>query len=127
MRPRVASDLRAIFNAPDRAEADRLLQLTVKKYEKTAPKLAAWMSENVPESLTVFAFPEAHRRRLRTSNMLERTNKEIKRRTKVAGLFPNEASLLRLVSAVLMEISEEWETEKLYLRMENSGTVIQQE
>jgi transposase-like protein len=127
MRPRVASDLRAIFNAPDRAEADRLMQLTVKKYEKTAPKLAAWMSENVPESLTVFAFPEAHRRRLRTSNMLERTNKEIKRRTKVAGLFPNEASLLRLVSAVLMEISEEWETEKLYLRMENSGTVIQQE
>jgi transposase-like protein len=127
MRPRAASDLRAIFNAPDRAEADRLLQLTAKKYEKTAPKLAAWMSENVPESLTVFAFPEAHRRRLRTSNMLERTNKEIKRRTRVATLFPNETSLLRLVSAVLMEISEEWETEKLYLRMENSGTVTQQE
>lgn len=127
MRPRVASDVRAILNAPDRTEADRLLQLTVKKYEKTAPKLAAWMSENVPESLTVFAFPEPHRRRLRTSNMLERTNKEIKRRTRVATLFPNEASLLRLVSAVLMEISEEWETEKLYLRMENSGAVTQQE
>ncbi len=107
------------------AEADRLLQLTVKKNEKTAPKLVAWMSENVPEGLTVFAFPEAHRRCLRTSNMLERTNKEIKRRTRVATLFPNEASLLRLVNAVLMEISEEWETEKLYLRMENGGTVTQ--
>ena len=127
MRSKVASDLRAIFNSPDRAEAERHLQIAVKKYEKTAPKLAAWMSENVPDGLTIFAFPEAHRRRLRTSNMLERINKEIKRRTRVATLFPNEAALLRLVSAVLMEISEEWETEKLYLRMENSGLVKQQE
>jgi putative transposase len=108
MRPKVASDLRAIFNSPDRTEAERHLQIAVKKYDKTAPKLAAWMSENVPEGLTIFALPEAHRRRLRTSNMLERTNKEIKRRTRVATLFPNEASLLRLVSAVLMEISEEY-------------------
>jgi transposase-like protein len=127
MRPKVASDLRAIFNSPDRAEAERHLQIATKKYEKSAPKLAAWISQNVPEGLTIFAFPEIHRRRLRTSNMLERINKEIKRRTRVATLFPNEASLLRLVSAVLMEISEEWETEKLYLRMENSGLVTQQE
>jgi transposase-like protein len=127
MRTQVASNLRAIFNAPDRTEAERHLQIAVKKYEKSAPKLAAWMSENVPESLTIFSFPEAHRRRLRTSNMLERINKEIKRRTRVATLFPNEASLLRLVSAVLMETSEEWETDKIYLRMENSGLITQQE
>ena len=126
MRPKVASDLRAIFNSPDRAEAERHLQIASKKYEKSAPKLAAWMSQNVPEGLTIFAFPEAHRRRLRTSNMLERINKEIKRRTRVATLFPNEASLLRLVSAVLMEISEEWETEKLDLRMENSSLLMQE-
>jgi putative transposase len=127
MRTQVASDLRAIFNSPDRTEAERHLQIAVKKYDKTAPKLAAWMSENVPESFAIFEFPEAHRRRLRTSNMLERINKEIKRRTRVATLFPNEASLLRLISAVLMEISEEWETEKIYLRMENSGLITQQE
>ena len=84
MRTQVASDLRAIFNSPDRTEAERHLQIGVKKYEKTAPKLAAWMSENVPEGLAIFAFPEVHRRRLRTSNMLERINKEIKRRTRVA-------------------------------------------
>lgn len=126
MRVQVASDLRVIFNSPDRTEANRHLQIAVKKYEKSAPKLAAWMSENVPEGLTIFAFPEAHRRRLRTSNMLERINKEIKRRTRVATLFPNEAALLRLVSAVLMEISEEWETEKIYLRMENSGLIKQE-
>ena len=81
----------------------------------------------MPDGLAVFALPAAHRRRLRTSNLLERLNKEIKRRTRVATLFPNEAALLRLVSAVLMEISEEWETEKLYLRMENNGLLTQEE
>jgi putative transposase len=127
MRSEVASDLRAIFDAPDRSEADRQLEIAVRKYEKTAPKLAAWLAGNVPDSLTVFAFPPAHRRRLRTSNLLERLNKEIKRRTRVATLFPNEAALLRLVSAVLMEISEEWETDKIYLRMENSGPITREE
>jgi transposase-like protein len=127
MRSEVAADLRAVFDAPDRPEADRQLGIAVRKYEKTAPKLATWLAANVPDSLTVFAFPPAHRRRLRTSNLLERLNKEIKRRTRVATLFPNEASLLRLVSAVLMEISEEWETDKIYLRMENSGSITREE
>lgn len=121
MRAEVAADVRSVLDAPDRAEADRRLQLTVKKYEKTAPKLVAWLQDSVPEALTVFGIPAAHRRRLRTVNLLERLNKEVKRRTRVATLFPNEAALLRLVSAVLMEISEEWETEKIYLRMDNSG------
>jgi transposase-like protein len=107
-----------VWNAPDRPAAERLLAEMVQKYQKTAPKLAAWLEENVPEGLTVFALPPAHRRRLRTTNLLERLNKEIKRRTRVATLFPNEASLLRLVSAVLIEISEDWETGKLYLNMQ---------
>jgi putative transposase len=122
LRAEVARELRAIFDAPDRAEADRRLELAVKKYEKTAPKLSAWLEANVPESLTVFQFPATHRRRLRTSNLLERTNQELKRRTRVATLFPNEAALLRLVSAVLMETSEEWETENIYLNMKNSNS-----
>jgi putative transposase len=122
MRAEVAADLRAIFDAPDRTEAERRLELAIRKYAKSAPKLSAWMGDNVPEALTVFAFSAAQRRRLRTSNMLERLSKEIKRRTRVATLFPGEASLLRLVSAVLMEVSEEWETEKLYLRVEDSSS-----
>ena len=126
MRSDLAADLRAVFDAPDRAEADRRLDMAVGKYAKSAPKLAAWLSANVPDGLTVFTLPAAHRRRLRTSNLLERLNKEIKRRTRVATLFPNEAALLRLVSAVLMEISEEWETEKIYLRMGNSDLVTQE-
>ena len=83
------------------------------------PKLATWMEENLPEGFTVFDLPAAHRRRLRTSNPLERVNMELKRRTRVAGIFPNEASLLRLVSARLMEISEDWETGKIYLNMKS--------
>jgi putative transposase len=120
MRGEVAADLRAVFNAPDQAEAQRQLALAVEKYRQRAPRLADWMEANVPEGLTVFALPAAHRRKLRTTNMLERLNKEIKRRTRVATLFPNEASLLRLASAVLAETSEEWETGKTYLKLEIS-------
>jgi putative transposase len=70
------------------------------------------MEDNLREGLTVFALPPAHRRKLRTTNLLERLNKELKRRTRVATRFPNESSLLPLVSAVLIEQSEEWETGK---------------
>jgi putative transposase len=118
MRSEVAADLRTVFNASDRPTAERLLWGLVEKYQSAAPKLADWLEQNVPEGLTVFALPADHRRKLRTTNSLERLNKEIKRRTRVATLFPNEASLLRLVSAVLIETSEDWETGKVYLSME---------
>jgi transposase-like protein len=90
----------------------------VKKHRAKAPKLAEWLEQNVPEGLAVFALPPSHRPRPRTINMLERLNKALKRRTRVAGLFPNEASALRLVRAVAMEISEEWDTNRKYLMME---------
>ena len=115
MKTQVAVDIRAIFNAPDAQAAQTLLKATVARYEKTAPKLATWMETNLPEGLTAFVLPTAHQRLMRTSNSLERVNKEVKRRTRVATLFPNEASCLRLVSAVLMEISEDWTTGKTYL------------
>jgi putative transposase len=108
----------AVFDVPDRGEAHRQWELAVKKYRANAPKLADWLEANVPQGLTVFALAGSHRRRLRTSNMLERLNEKIKRRTRVAGLFPNDASVLRLVSAVLMEIREDWETNRKYLTME---------
>jgi transposase-like protein len=71
------------------------------------------MEENLPQGFTVFALPVAHQKRLRTSNAIERVNQEIKRRTRVARLFPNEAARLRLVTALLAEISEEWESGKI--------------
>ena len=118
MRMQVARDIRSIFNAPDRSEADRLLGQVIERYQDTAPKLSEWLEDNIAEGLAVFAVPDSHRRRLRTSNLMERVNREIKRRTRVATLFPNEASLLRLVSAVVAEISDEWETGRTYLTME---------
>lgn len=120
LRATVAADIRAVFNAPDRAEAQRLLDLTVAKYETTQSKLAAWMAANIPDGFAVFSLPAQCRRRLRTSNMNEMLNRQVRRRTRVATLFPNEAALLRLVSAVLMEISEEWETGKVYLNMNDT-------
>ncbi|MFA7175553.1 MAG: IS256 family transposase, partial [Kiritimatiellia bacterium] len=118
LKPQVAADIRAIFNAPSLEEAKRLLAAAFEKYAKTQSKLAAWMEDNIPEGFAVFSLPEPMRRRLRTSNMAENLNRQVRRRTRVAGLFPNESSLLRLVSAVLSEISEEWETGKIYLSTE---------
>lgn len=118
MRKEVAAAIRAVFNAPDLDEATRLLSKLCDRYRDTAPQLAAWAEQNLPEGLAVFRLPASHRKRLRTINGLERLNKEIKRRTRVATMFPNEASLLRLVTALVSEISEEWETGKVYLNME---------
>lgn len=119
MRREVAEDIRTIFNAPDREAAQTYLDKAVNKYSTLAPKLADWMEVNIPEGFTVFAFPRVHQRRLRTSNYLERLNQEIKRRTRVVRVFPNEQACLRLISAVLMEIGEEWEYGRLYLEMES--------
>jgi putative transposase len=118
MRADVSRDLRRVFDADDEPEATRRLKQMIARYQKPAPALATWLEENVPEALTVLGCPPPHRRKLRTTNGLERLNQEIKRRTRVATLFPNEASLLRLVSAVLSEISDEWETQRNYLTME---------
>ena len=118
MKREVLDDLRSVCDSSDEHTARDALARVVRKYEKSAPKLAAWMEGNVPETLTVLRLPPSHRKRLRTTNMLERLHRELKRRTRVATLFPNEASLLRLVTAVLMEVSEEWETGKRYVTFE---------
>ncbi len=118
MKAEVAADIRAIFNAPNRHEAESLLARTVQKYEKPASRLAAWLEETVPQGLTVFAFPAAHRRLIRTTNGLERLNREIARRSRIVAIFPNEASCLRLVTAIVMETSEEWVTGRTYMRVD---------
>jgi transposase-like protein len=114
MRMEVAADIRSMFNAPERKIAEEYLLDAIQKYAVSAPRLSAWMEENLSEGFTVFNFPLEHRRTIRTTNSLERINKEIRRRTRVVGVFPNEASCLRLISAILMEISEEWQIGKHY-------------
>jgi transposase-like protein len=120
-RAEVARAIRSVFDCPSRPAAEKRLQEIVASYARSAPKLAAWMEENLPQGLAVFALPPAHQKRLRTSNALERVNQEVKRRTRVARVFPNEASLLRLTTAVLAEASDEWEAGKIYLNMQNQS------
>ena len=92
----------------------------IEKYAKSASKLANWLEANLPEGLPVFAFPAAHRRLIRTTNSLERVSREVKRRTRVVGIFPNEVAYLRLVSAILMEADEKWQTGRLYVSFEQA-------
>jgi transposase-like protein len=116
-RQPVALRIRAIFNAPDALEAKRLLDQALEQWRKEAPKLAEWAEANLQEGFAVFAMPASQRVRLRTTNGLERINREIKRRTRVASIFPNPASCLRLVSALLAECDEEWMSGKIYLNL----------
>lgn len=118
MRADVAAEIRDIFQAQSRPLAEALLRAMISKYARSAPELSRWLEQNLPEGFTVFSLPREHRKRLRTSNAAERVNQELKRRTRVVRIFPNPASLLRLVSALLVDISEHWETTALpYLRM----------
>ncbi len=111
----------SIFDAPNRPTAETYLKQIVQKYQQRASRLADWMETNLPEGLTVFALPETHRKKLRTNNSLERLNREIGRRTAVVSIFPNEAACLRLVSAILMEQDEEWQTGRAYLSFEENS------
>jgi len=120
MQAEVAADIRMIFDAPDRSTADAYLTKIVAKYEKSASRLSEWLAANLPEGLTVFAFPSAIRKLLRTTNGVERLHREVRRRARVFSIFPNPVSYLRLVSALLAEISEEWLTGRTYITFEGA-------
>lgn len=108
-RGEIGEKLREVFDAPDRLAAETALKAAVKYFSESAPKLATWMESNVPEGLTALSFPKKQREKLRTSNGIERPiQQEIKRRTVKVRVFPNAESLLRLVSAILVEIDDEW-------------------
>jgi putative transposase len=121
MLTEVASDIRTIFDAPDRVTAEAYLTKAVEKYSKTASRLAEWLANNIPEGRTVFAFPASFQRLLRTTNGVERLHREVRRRARVVSIFPNPASCLRLISAILAEISEEWLTGRTYMIFEGAS------
>ncbi len=123
MRKAIGEELRAVWDAPSLGSAQEELKRLVAKHRAFAPKLAAWLEENVPEGLAVFKLPREHWRQMRTSNPIERSiQQELKRRTRKIRVFPNEASLLRLASAILVEIDEQWAASQLpYVNFKNSG------
>jgi putative transposase len=118
-RKELASDLKAIFAATSREQALEIASEVANRWRgKGHEKIACHLEEHIEECLTCLSFPESHRRRIRTTNGLERFNQELKRRTRVVRIFPNRESCLRLVSALAVEQSEEWLTGRRYLDME---------
>ena len=116
-RKDLAEDLRGVFAAPNREVALGLASELADRWRGRHPGVAEHVEERIEECLTCLAFPESHRRRIRTTNGLERFNQELKRRTRVVRIFPNRGSCLRLVSALAVEQSEEWLTGRRYLDM----------
>jgi putative transposase len=117
-RKELAEGLRGVFAAPSREVALRLASELAERWRGSYPRVAEHLEEHIEECLTCLSFPESHRRRIRTTNGLERLNQEIKRRTRVVRIFPNREACLRLVSALAVEQSEEWLTGRRYLDME---------
>ena len=116
-RAAIATDIRDIFNAPSGGEAEAMLRARVEQYYDRNPELADWMETNLPEGFTVFRFARSTWRRIRTNNGLENLNRQIRRRTRVVGIFPNTGSALRLITAVVEEIHEDWLIGKQYLSL----------
>jgi putative transposase len=116
-RKELAEGLRGVFAAPSREVALRLACELAARWRESHPRVAEHLEEHIEECLSCLAFPESHRRRIRTTNGLERLNQEIKRRTRVVRIFPNREACLRLVSALAVEQSEEWLTGRRYLDM----------
>jgi putative transposase len=117
-RKELGEGLRGVFAAPTREVALRLAWELADQWRGSHPEVAEHLEENIEECLSCLSFPESHRRRIRTTNGLERFNQEIKRRTKVVRIFPNREACLRLVTALAVEQSEEWLTGRRYLDME---------
>lgn len=111
----VAQDIRDILAASSLKSAKANLAAFLKSWQSKEPKLIRWAEENIPDGFAVFELPKNHRRYLRTTNLIERFNQELKRRSRVVRIFPNEASCLRLMSALLMDFHEDWSTGRRFL------------
>ncbi len=119
---KIGQAIRDIFNCPSLADAEAMLTRVAERFAQENLPWVKWLEENIAEGFTVYRFPRSTHKKIRTVNGLERVNKEIRRRTRVARIFPNEDSVLRLTSAVLAEIHEEWLTGRQYLNLADWNT-----
>ena len=114
----VAAALRQTFIQPDRTQASQTLRHVADQLRQKWPKLASFIDDSETDVLSHLDFPEQHRTKIHSTNPLERLNKEVKRRADVVGIFPNEASIIRLIGAVLLEQNDEWQLQHRYMQVE---------
>ena len=117
VRSAVAAAAKLIFQAPDVSEATRRMKEFLITFAKSAPKAVSCMEDGFEDAMTVMALPEKYRKRLRSTNMQERLNEEVRRRERVIRIFPNDESALRLIGALLAEKDEAWQSRR-YLEMD---------
>ncbi len=118
LRVELSQSVRDIYNAINLQEAKDRMRATMQQYEKKAHRFCEWLEENFEEGLTFYEFPREHWKKIRTNNISERLNQEIKRRTRVARMFPSTESCERLVTAVVVEVHEDWISGRKYLTVE---------
>ena len=123
----VAAAIRQVFLQPDHAAATQVWRQVADQLRARWPKLGTCMDEAEHDVLAYMIFPEQHRVKLHSTNPLERLNKEVKRRADVVGIFPNEASIMRLIGAVLFEQNDEWQTASRYMMVEAFAQIDKEE
>ena len=121
----VAAALREIFNADGYEQAKERVGSVLERLERVAPKVCELLEDAEEDLLAFYSFPPEHWTKLRSTNPLERVNKEIGRRSDVVGIFPNDASVIRLVGALLIEQNDEWLVSRRYLSAESMALILQ--
>jgi putative transposase len=122
-RQMVAALIRTVFAQEDEAQARAQWRAVADQLRERFPKVGALMDTAEDEVLAHMGFPKAHRLQIHSTNPLERVNAEVKRRTDVVGIFPNEAAIVRLVGALLLEQNDEWQLQRRYLQLEGLQTL----
>lgn len=124
-KARLAEKLKHIWLQPDRESAKKLAGVIIEEYERKYPEAMRCLEEGLEESLQFYNFPEVDKRRLSSTNGLERINREIRRRSRVVGVFPSVNSYLRLIVSYLMEYTEDWSNEYAYIKPERFSQALE--
>jgi len=124
-KARVAEKIKQIWLQPDQRSAEKLAKLIIEKFERKYPEDTSCLEEVLEDSLQFYNFPEVDKRRISSTNVLERVNREIRRRSRVVGVFPSVSSYLRLIASYLMEYTEDWANDYAYIKPERFRQVLE--